>query len=294
MDRMYRLKRVVFRAGLVTFGLAAAQGVYLRGKFAQVDAPLGAHTGHESWMENVRRELQQKKEACAHKLMERVSLIIDTKPPLPKFPSHAEGPSTAESNQSPPVLPPRVSWTSRVRSLFSSMLHRTRGGESTTDKDAPTSSRRKIRLILLGDSLVCGFGCERELVLPNVIAKSLSLALQADVSWRAQGFNGATSLQLMALLPDISEDLRSHSGGDEEVLVVVICGLNDWKSVLLEFPFGSGPVQFKKNLDALLSEIRALSGGACRVFLPALPMVCQDHDPKAMYVLGLLAFLSRV
>lgn len=288
---MHRVKRIVARTSLITLGLAAAQGIYIRRQFTQVEAPLGAHTGYESWMDNmkrVKRELEHQRDVCANKVMEKVAHIIEAKPSvLPSGITTDKSPSDSPDSDSV-----GLSLIDRIKMYFSSMrvIHGPRSDDLTpADSESSGKQRRKIKLILLGDSLVCGIGCDRELVLPNVIAKTLSLALQADVQWKAQGINGGTSLQLKSLLPHISEDLRSRSDANEEVLVVVICGLNDWKSVLLRFPFGSGPVQFKKNLDSLLSEIRELSGGACRVYLPALPIVCGDRDPKAMYAALFLA-----
>jgi lysophospholipase L1-like esterase len=145
-----------------------------------------------------------------------------------------------------------------------------------------TSTRRKIKLVLVGDSLVCGVG-SKDLVLPKVMAKALSVALKADVSWRAEGINGGTSVDLRDLLPRIAGHINPVDGVKEEVFVVIICGLNDWKSVLLKFPFGSGPTVFKENLTTLLSDIKHMTGGNCKVFLPALPMVCAENDSGARY-----------
>lgn len=157
-------------------------------------------------------------------------------------------------------------------------LFRKRTPIETVSPSNSNSGRRRIKLVLLGDSLVCGIGAT-ELVLPRVIARSLSQALQADVSWTAQGINGGTSEQLRDLIqnPEVAADFTSS----EEVFVVVICGLNDWKTILLQFPFGTGPVKFKNNLDHLLGDIRRLCQGQCRVFLPALPMVCLESDPSS-------------
>ena len=98
-------------------------------------------------------------------------------------------------------------------------------------------------------------------------------------------FAGGTSEEIRKMLPQIAGDLApSPSNPKEEVFVIVICGLNDWKSILLNFPFGSGPVTFKANLDVLLAEIKELTGGKCKIFLPALPMNCAEYDSNSRSV----------
>lgn len=159
--------------------------------------------------------------------------------------------------------------------LKSEILFRKIGDLVISDKP-----RRKIKLLLLGDSLVCGVG-STDLVLPRVMAKTLSVALQADVSWHARGINGGTAEQLLTLVPSLKEDICHSDIQQEELYVVVICGLNDWKTVLTQFPHGSGPIIFKENLSKLLNDIKDLSGGQCRIFLPALPIACVASDPQA-------------
>ena len=173
------------------------------------------------------------------------------------------------------------SWLENMKSELSKNRYK---GEVLLRKfgDLVTSekSRRKIKLLLIGDSLVCGVG-STDLVLPRVMAKTLSVALQADVSWHAKGINGGTAEQLLALVPSLKEDIRRSDIQQEELYVVVICGLNDWKTVLTQFPHGSGPMNFKENLSKLLKDIKDLSGGHCRIFLPALPITCVASDPRA-------------
>ena len=122
---------------------------------------------------------------------------------------------------------------------------------------------RKVKLIILGDSLVCGIGCDEGIssssssssgpVLPQIVAKVLSIAMQADVEWSSTGIVGGTVADMRRqLLPAIKRELcdstmipiassstssSSHLSTpqsqfpNEEVLIVIICGLNDFKQV---------------------------------------------------------------
>lgn len=146
--------------------------------------------------------------------------------------------------------------------------------------------RRKLKLMLLGDSLVCGLGCDNDdegPVMPYIIAKCMSLQYEADVSWNSYGLNAATVAMLRTLLPKVQEGYNSRKD-DEEVILLIICGLNDWKTLLEKFPHGSGPIGFRKNLQTLLGELRVFLGQKCRVFLAGVPISCTALDPKARYI----------
>jgi hypothetical protein len=58
---------------------------------------------------------------------------------------------------------------------------------------------------------------------------------------------------------------------DVEIIVVVICGLNDWKKLLDNFPFGTGPITYKQDLGKLIGEIKDMGGD-----LSAKLKVCMD------------------
>ena len=45
---------------------------------------------------------------------------------------------------------------------------------------------------------------------------------------------------------DERENGVNNDEENTEVIVVIICGLNDWKSMFTEFPQGLGPVGFSK------------------------------------------------
>lgn len=40
-----------------------------------------------------------------------------------------------------------------------------------------------------------------------------------------------------------------------EYIVVVICGLNDWRTMIERFPTGLGPFRFQQELRGLVSEV---------------------------------------
>lgn len=153
---------------------------------------------------------------------------------------------------------------------------------------------RKIKLLLLGDSLVCGVGCEgdslsKSPVLPTILAKALSIAMHADVEWHSAGIIGAAVSDIRSsLVPKIKDEffgkLASSSNNDIELIVVVICGLNDWKTCIEKFPSFYGPHGFRIELGKLIAEIKELSAAegtkSCKIFLPALPMTVGESDPN--------------
>ena len=146
---------------------------------------------------------------------------------------------------------------------------------------------RRLRLHCTGDSLVSGVGCDnfQGPVMPYIIARCLSLVYKADVSWQSHGINGGTAEQIRSLVPKIAENLKeTPPTADEEVVIVLMCGLNDWKTLLTEFPRGSGPLTFKKSLRRLLMDMRMQLGQNIQVYLPAIPIGCAASDPKASYV----------
>jgi hypothetical protein len=145
-------------------------------------------------------------------------------------------------------------------------------------------------LLIFGDSLVRGVGCDNTKdsspVFPRVLARILSLALRADVEWRAEGLIGATVTDIRTkFLPIIDEELNQEGSNSDEYLVVLICGLNDWKTLLTNFPLGSGPSTFRLNLDAMVADIKLMAGSKrCTVYLPAVPISCGSGDPH--FILG--------
>ena len=136
---------------------------------------------------------------------------------------------------------------------------------------------RKIKLLLVGDSLVCGVGCEgdntsKSPILPTILAKALSIAMRADVEWYSAGIIGAAVSDMREkLLPKIKDEFftklentninnkqnKTKIINDEyEVIVVIICGLNDWKTCIEKFPRFYGPDGFRIELGKLINEIK--------------------------------------
>ena len=180
--------------------------------------------------------------------------------------------------------------------------------------------RKKIRLIILGDSLVCGVGCEdgnvhraaaspaapsiTGHVLPQIVARVLSLAMRADVEWSSAGLVGGTVADVRTtLLPEMRQKLTVTSAATaaaataapatgksaspstpEEIVLVVICGLNDFKQIVIDFPYTTGPAAFKSELKHMLADIDAVGCDLnlqFKVFLPAIPFVCGRGDTSS-------------
>ena len=134
---------------------------------------------------------------------------------------------------------------SRIRRLIKSSDH---------DQMANIFYRRKIKLVILGDSLAFGIGCDEPKsgpILPKFLARVISTALNADVDWISDGKVGGTVSDIRnSVLPAIKsmliEDKKNYDGDipnnqtTTELIVIVICGLNDWKEMLEKFPFGFG------------------------------------------------------
>jgi hypothetical protein len=242
MPTILNIKRCLFRAGLFTTAVAAHQAVQTRNKYVEQYKLAGTPDGPAEG---------------------RAQLIDIVKNEIKR---------TTYTNL--------LKMTSMLTKLF--MKKNQEASSAQEIRNDSELKKRRIKLIIVGDSLVCGIGCRKELVLPRVIAETLSRSLQADVSWSVQGINGGSTLELRNLLPKVAQDFKSPIEIKEEVFVIVICGLNDWKQVLFNFPFGAGQVNFKQDLNKLLADIKDLTDGQCRVFLPALPLVCGYNDSRSL------------
>ena len=170
---------------------------------------------------------------------------------------------------------------------------------SQINNESTSTPKKRIKLLLLGDSLVAGIGCETDThILPVVLAKALSLSLGADVEWKMASIVGGTVAELRSeLLPAIKSDflnvnIDSNRDSVEEVIVVVICGLNDFKHMVYNFPLAGGPVSFSQNLKELIVDLRQdLNGIPCRVFLPSLPISICFRDPKFLFNVAPFSYL---
>mgnify|MGYP000754559316 CR=1 FL=1 len=130
-----------------------------------------------------------------------------------------------------------------------------------------------------------------------MIAKVLSKKYKTDVKWFSSGVVGGTVVDLRKkVFPKIVQTMHSdhfttteteHGTILVEYVVVIICGLNDWKDFFIHFPTGLWPGKFRTPLSALLNEIQSSSGeigSSCRIFLPNLPLVRIKSDLS--YIMG--------
>jgi len=171
----------------------------------------------------------------------------------------------------------------------------------TTDKlidNKIKQKKKKIKLLLIGDSLATGVGCDsldHSPVLPKVLAKVLSIALNREIEWYSAGIIGATAKDIRnQLIPNKKKEIMDifnketiqNDLENTKLVVVIVCGLNDWKHMLENFPNGMGLESFKSNLELLNQDIQELAstiGVQCDVFLPAIPINCTTTDPSCYF-----------
>jgi hypothetical protein len=228
----------------------------------------------------------------------------------------------------------KVSAELRGDGIFEKGISRIKHLMQRNDKISETSNnRRKIKLVILGDSLAFGIGCDEPKagpILPKYLARTISTALNADVDWISDGKIGGTVSEIRSkILPGIKNRLLESSCGNcdaiastqsaTELIVIVICGLNDWKEMLEKFPFGLGhnniskkillilihfhiqcgaigPVSFKEDLSRLVNDIKVVAQQTqmpCKIFLPSMPLACTLSDPQCSFRIAPLHFLVR-
>ena len=161
--------------------------------------------------------------------------------------------------------------------------------------------RKKIKLMILGDSLVCGIGCDalnQSPVLPSVIATELSTRNRVDVEWHSVGIIGGTAKDIRELiLPDIKLRLKECTTQPDHIVVfIIICGVNDWKCLFEKFPRGLGPSSFRQELEKLVDEIKSINIEAkcpTKIYLPNLPITCILSDSTSSISVWPLSDLVR-
>lgn len=247
-------KRIILRVGIATTAIAYGQASWYRYKYYGTDAPApsGPMRGVEIWFDKVRLEIKDVKATLNEKALDKVRNI-------------------------------GVEIQDVKAAIHDKLLKLGAGRFFVRDNVVVVEGhKRKLKLLIVGDSLVRGVGCASP-VLPSVLATFLSYALKADVEWRAEGLVGGTVNDIRnKFLPVIAEEFESASEATE-IVVVLICGLNDWKTMLTHFPYGIGPNAFRSDLAALIHEIKSMAGSRlCRVYLPALPIVCGSDDPNCV------------
>ncbi len=140
-------------------------------------------------------------------------------------------------------------------------------------------SSNVLRVLLLGESTVAGVGAaDHNEGLAGQTAVAVNGVTGATVDWRVHAANGLTAAGLRASLKELPADIRAD-------LIVIGLGVNDVFRM-------QGPVQWEKDLRALIDEVRERCGFA-PVMLSAMPPI--GHFPglpqPLRSVLGLRARL---
>ena len=152
----------------------------------------------------------------------------------------------------------------------------------TTGIAAPSTAskpRPSCRVVFVGDSLVMGVGSSRKSwaegpPLPKRAAEliaSRKSSAKESVRWSSFAVNGGDVRTLRRqLMPQIRRESATLGASEPVAAVVIVCGLNDWKHMLVDF---RTPSVFRRDLAQLIAEIRAELGADVRVVLPGLPSV---------------------
>ena len=256
---MLRLRPVV-KAGLgvaaCTGVVGGAQGLYLYGQYRALPEPRGPLSGVVQYLRE-KQQQQQSSTALAH------------------APVAGEASASASASAPQPQPTPPPGQAPRAGFLVRTLSGSASGADGA--EGAPTRPRKNI--LFVGDSLVTGVGCAPDAnagpTLPRACAAFLAKALRVDVTWAAIGQTGADVASLNNLLPAVGREVRNaqERGGTID-MVVVVCGLNDFKHAYTSFRrTASG---FKMELSAFVEALHAETGVQCTVVLPALPL---HHAP---------------
>ena len=304
---------------------AVVQGKTLRDKYREsqkLEPPAGKLSGLEKWREETMEELLLRSKALIRelkgklndnekiiKLEERLedlqSKIVDklerAKKKMQTLKVKLADRQSSKQEQNAVTDSSSGQWNYLQRFIWhdSSLL-------PISSSSSASPPARKIRLVVLGDSLALGVGChdkDGSPVMPQILARTLGQKLEADVEWHTLGVVGGTVADLHDLLPTLAPLLQQQptaaaNAARAEVVCVVICGLNDWKHFFERFGMGPwrGPGRFGEELQSLVSALGDL--GVDRIFMPALPASLLDTDPSfslGVWPLGLLvAFLCNL
>ena len=172
-----------------------------------------------------------------------------------------------------PLPEPRGPTTGVVPSTASS---------SATSSELRDAAAASCRIVFVGDSLVMGVGSSAESwskgpALPRKAAELIARrSRRADgcedtVRWSSFAVNGGDVRTLRRqLMPQIRTESAALGRREPVAAVVIICGLNDWKRMLVDF---RTPAAFRKDLARLIADIRDELGADVRVVLPGMPSV---------------------
>lgn len=302
-----KVNKIVIAAGFATVSVAAYQANTIRQIYkdsVKLDPPAGPNSGYEKWvtkfnklketLKDEKDDVLQKTTAMLHQLKLKVSESIE---------------KTEKAALS-------ICHDSITEKVAKSIV-------GVSGRSSLTVPSKRVKLLVIGDSLVCGVGCDNDSenvksspVLPKILAKILSIAMHADVEWCSLGIIGGTIADLRSdLVPQVRNKLSlscesaladdtdsvildsmsdkivslpQNKSNDVEIIVVVICGMNDWKQLIEQFPYGPGPASYRKELSMLIDEIKIIGNELstkCKVFLPAIPLACGKGDSN--YHLGI-------
>jgi lysophospholipase L1-like esterase len=248
--------------------LAYYQGYISRQEYInskKLQPPNGPMTGIEKWiikMRNLKQGLKEKFDDDLIALEKIYQMVKNIKTKL----------SLVDEDS-----PSFKSW----KKIFTNLpnQNKTEEGESVLndlilEEYSSRSPSKKVKLLILGDSLAVGVGCDSDVhVMVKVLAKTLSVTLGTDIEWKVAGIVGGTASDLKnKLVPSLKSDflnIQENERNEVEVIVIVICGINDCKKIFENFPYGDGPSTFRRNLKDLINELRSDLHVPCRIFLPA-------------------------
>jgi len=165
---------------------------------------------------------------------------------------------------------------------------------------------RPRHMVFIGDSLIAGVGCSVELAsgpaLPRCIAKALAHKLNRSIQWRALAVDGGDVEELhQELLPKLKDAMGELQADDRQRakkrgqggvdMVVLMCGLNDWKRAPME-PFLRSPAHFQRDLKRLCDAIHKIVGHRTPIVLPGLPLKWSLAFPQPLR--AILVQVSRL
>ena len=183
-------------------------------------------------------------------------------------------------------------------------------------------------VVVLGDSLVTGVGASDAAagygpVLPRRVGERLAERTGERVAWIAVGKKAADAATIRRdVVPalrrrlharrdrpsvgfvgdgfrtdddedddgdgtrrDVRDGVRTDDARVDVDAVVLMCGVNDFKRA----PWGRTPEAFRRELDALVDEVRDVVGDECLVALPGVPMECATIFPPPLSYLAVAA-----
>jgi lysophospholipase L1-like esterase len=157
-------------------------------------------------------------------------------------------------------------------------------GEKRAERHAQSGESDASEVVLfIGDSLVMGIGCPddaRGPVFSRQITQSLATVRGRQVGWGSFGVNGGDLKRMKAeLLDDVKrydDSIQQHYDSVKKTrvsTVVIMCGLNDYKNLILE---GRLPSHFRRDLEELITKVREIVGEEAKIVIPGIPV---NHAP---------------